>query len=864
MGLFSKAQLDVINQAAKKSNEPLKSAKPVSTRSITTELANISKVVQEYFANSKAILIQTEEDLHTYINNSIESGYLSIDTETTGLDRIKDYIVGVCLYYPGGVEAYIPIKHRAPILEELYRNQLTYEQVSKELQRVLDTGSCNQGGTKCIFANADFDLSMMYKDLGVDFCDNCYYDVILAWRCLKENELKNGLKDLYNKYCLGGKGDPKKFSDFFSPQLFPYCRPEVAKLYAANDAFITFEVFKFQLPFVTKTHKKCISNNLQSIADLVWNVEIPLIKVCQNMHRRGVYLEKSTANALNTKYDEMYDRELDKLHSMVQEIIDTPKYAGKGKRPFATGKDFSPTSTMHVKYLLYNMLKLPVGRDGEATGKEILGTFNLPVTNQIAKVRSLSTNINTFVKKLPNSVANDNKIHCRFNSIGASTGRFSSADPNMQNIPSRLTDIRHMFRATPGYVMLSSDYSAQEPRITAYVSKDEKMIKSFQEGKDIYSAIASIAFNVPYEECCEFHPVTGEHQAEGKHRRGEAKTIVLGICYGRSVNTIAEQLYSKENISDEEKVKKAQKVFDSVLLAFPALRTLMNGAQAHAREFGYVETILGRRRHIPDMTLPKFEFRAEPGYVNPDIDPLDITTLDNQETIPSRIIQQLTQEFESYKYFGQRVKRTKELKEEHIRVIDNTRKIGDASRKCVNSIIQGSAAEQTKMAMLLIESDPEWEAIGGRLILPVHDELIAEVPIENWERGAELLSSMMCKAADFLPFDSKCDVEVSYRWYGLSYPCPYPQPNSMENLNEEEVKWVQYHLVECEYAMPVIKHSEDEELKGDAEVGVNGIVSNEYTYAINDYIDKYNISIDQFIEHIHTKVHTGKLPDMKN
>ena len=164
------------------------------------------------------------------------------------------------------------------------------------------------------------------------------------------------------------------------------------------------------------------------------------------------------------------------------------------------------------------------------------------------------------------------------------------------------------------------------------------------------------------------------------------ESIEATICYGRSVNTIAEQLYSKENISDEEKVKKAQKVFDSVLLAFPALRTLMNGAQAHAREFGYVETILGRRRHIPDMTLPKFEFRAEPGYVNPDIDPLDITTLDNQETIPSRIIQQLTQEFESYKYFGQRVKRTKELKEEHIRVIDNTRKIGDASRKCVNCV----------------------------------------------------------------------------------------------------------------------------------------------------------------------------------
>ena len=98
----------------------------------------------------------------------------------------------------------------------------------------------------------------------------------------------------------------------------------------------------------------------------------------------------------------------------------------------------------------------------------------------------------------------------------------------MQNIPSKAHDIRHMFRASPGYVMLSSDYSQQEPKITAYVSQDEKMIQAFKEGKDIYAMIASIAFQVPYEECLEFHPVTHEYQPDGKARRGEAKTIVLG------------------------------------------------------------------------------------------------------------------------------------------------------------------------------------------------------------------------------------------------------------------------------------------------------------------------------------------------
>lgn len=216
------------------------------------------------------------------------------------------------------------------------------------------------------------------------------------------------------------------------------------------------------------------------------------------------------------------------------------------------------------------------------------------------------------------------------------------------------------------------------------------MIQSFKEGKDIYGSIASIAFQVPYEQCLEFHPETGEYQPEGKARRGEAKTIVLGICYGRSVVTIADQLYGKDKtMSDEEKVKKAQNVFDSVLNAFPKLRALMFSSQQMAKEKGYVETILGRRRHIPDMMLPEFEFVPTKTYVNPDVDPLDVSTLHLKDKIPDRIVKALTAEFSKFKYFGQIARRSKELYEEGIKVINNRQKITDASRKCVNSIVQG-------------------------------------------------------------------------------------------------------------------------------------------------------------------------------
>ena len=239
----------------------------------------------------------------------------------------------------------------------------------------------------------------------------------------------------------------------------------------------------------------------------------------------------------------------------------------------------------------------------------------------------------------------------------------------------------------PEYIMFSSDYSQQEPKTLATVSRDPDMSRAFSEGKDIYATIASVAFNKPYEECLEFHPVTHEYQKEGKERRTQAKSIVLGITYGRSTVTIGEQLFGRNHeMSDDDKTKAAQHVYDSVLHAFPALKGFMQYAQDCARTKGYTETILGRRRHIPDMQLPRFEFKAMPGYVNPDVDPLDVSTLQNSSEIPERIVKQLTQEFSKLKYYGQVVKRTKELREQKIRVINNTRKITDATRQCVNCV----------------------------------------------------------------------------------------------------------------------------------------------------------------------------------
>lgn len=438
--LFNPAQIEAINAAAEKSKQL--NSPPVSTvsKGMSRDIEQMSQQVIEYFKDSTAILITTPDELHEYVSDLIDAGIAGIDTETTGLDRIQDHIVGASLYYPGGTECYIPMKHLVPLFDEPYKGQLTYEQVSKEFQRIAESD------VKLIFANADFDLSMIYKDFKVDFIPRCYYDVILAWRCLKENEKDNSLKTLYTKYVLKGKGDPKKFSDFFTPALFPYCKPEVAKLYAANDAKITYELYQWQLPFVTKSNPKCQKHHLEAIADLVWNIEFPLMAVCQNMHRRGLYLDKETARILSKRYSERRTKAYQELADVVTELMQDCDYTVLSKSPFRNGATFNPNSTTHVQYLLKNILKLDIGK---SVDKHVLEELNLPVTKKILEVRKLLKLISTYIDKLPNATTSDGKIHAVFKSIGADTGRFSSDSPNMQNIPSHAGDIRHMFRATP-------------------------------------------------------------------------------------------------------------------------------------------------------------------------------------------------------------------------------------------------------------------------------------------------------------------------------------------------------------------------------------------------------------------------------
>lgn len=476
MGLFSQNQLSQINAIAEKSRavaEPQK--KTASKKSVNAELLRISNDVLKYFKDSPAILISSKAELHDYVDECISAKYVAIDTETTGLDRIKDTIVGASLYYPGGTECYIPIKHMVPIFEVPYSEQLTYEEVQVEFQRLVDAQIFSE------WANADFDLAMIFKDIHVDFLPTVFYDALHAWRTIKENEPKNDLKNLYNKYVLKGKGHPMRFKDFFPPSLFPYCKPEIAKLYAANDAKITHELCWWQIPYVTKDNPKCQKHHFEKIADLFWGVEKPMIEVCQKLHRRGIYVDKYAADMLQKKYGPSLEADKHAIQDDIQVLIDKAT-VNLPKRPFGSIKEFNPNSTPHVQWVVYDLLGLGAGTGARTTDKDVLSTFNNPLVDKILAYRSLQTLVGTFVDKMPKIVGSDHRVHSTFKSQGAATGRMSSSSPNVQNIPSKHSDIRHMFRGQPAHdITLSCKAENNTVSITLFkFSKVKKQIADSQ------------------------------------------------------------------------------------------------------------------------------------------------------------------------------------------------------------------------------------------------------------------------------------------------------------------------------------------------------------------------------------------------
>lgn len=738
--------------ARQKTNDKniIKKSKTVTTRtSIKGGRNNLAAQIQSIvaIANQKLaihkddyILIREPDQLYEYMKEMKQVGEGALDTETTGLNPLLVDIVGECIYTPGQKAAYIPINHKSYITGVRTKEQMNEEIVSKIMKEF-------HNDIRWVFHNAKYDIRVCRKTLGIDF--KPYWDTMLAAYCIDEEE-SHRLKDLHLKYCNSKDTESLTFDALFKGVTFDNIPISTAYLYAAGDPIKTYELYEYQK---TLLNRRVLSGPY----NVFWNIEMPLIPVVADMEDRGVCLDFDVCKNLHEKYHKIREerqKQADEAIAMYKDEIDNYKMKNPNNK---LSDPISLSSPMQLAILLYDILNLtPLDKNKPRdTGVTTLEHFSKGKEKNLCEailgMRNVEKLIGTYIDKMPEIALEDGRVHASYNQYGAKTGRFSSQDPNLQNIPSHNKDIRQMFKAQDGYVLIGSDFSQQEPMVTAHLSNDKKMQEAFINGKDIYATIAALAFHTPYEECKEFRE-DGTVNPAGKERRTQAKSIVLGILYGRQIPSIAEQL----GVSTKE----AQAIYDKVIASFPALGQFIEDSQEMARTEGYVTTAWGRRRHLYDMQLEKYEIKSTS---------FDVLSFDKNVSleVSERVKKYWTEKMDKSYGFTKKIQTIADAEKQGIIIKDNSTYVGRAERQCVNARVQGSAADITKLAMIAINNDERMKELDFHLLIQVHDEVIGECPIENAKEAGERLSYLMRTAPSHLiklPF--KCDVDFTKNWYG--------------------------------------------------------------------------------------------------
>lgn len=769
------AQKKALEMLSKKSSK--KQVAKVVPKSISGKVQLAKEMSKEVFADklNRLELLDNENKIREYIDCAITNGIIAVDTETNGLDRIDGKIAGVCLYTPGQKGVYIPVRHESFMTGIELKTNISPEFMHEQFERM------NKSNIKYVLHNAKFDMHILWWMLGIKIIP--YWDTQIGSQLLNENE-PHKLKVLYKKYVDNADENSKvaSFNSLFKGIEFNKVPPDVAYMYASFDPIMTYELYQFQYNFIDINGKYCKEKGLERVAEVFRNIEMPLIQVVFEMECTGVKIDTDLADKLKAQYtkhkdaaEEKFNLEIEKLNDKFDKLM--IKNPAAYNKLFKDGiRKVSISSPTQLAILFYDVLEFesPDKKSPRGTGEAILKSFNHPLVDSILEYRSMSKLLSTYIEAIPQHIAKrDNRLHANFNQYGAKTGRFSSSDPNLQNIPSQKTtlsdgtvidaghDIRQMFIAGDGMVIVGGDFSQQEPRCLAHMSDDPHMLQAYLEGKDLYATIASKIYKMPYDECKEFR-ADGTVNPDGKARRTSVKPVLLGLMYGRGVPSIAEQM----KISTQE----AQKIIDDFYAEFPKVKEFVDFAQTFARDYGFVETAWGRKRRLSDMQLPPIEIKPCIKSYSDNFDPFafDATeSIPQDDYVPDEVYR---------KYYTllnrargrQQQQKVKELAEqEGYTIKDNRGFIEDAKRQCVNSIIQGSAADMTKLTMIKIFNDEELNKLGYKLIIPVHDEVLGICPRENAKAVRDRLEYIMVHIVDGkFKIPMKCDIEVTERWYG--------------------------------------------------------------------------------------------------
>lgn len=505
----------------------------------TSGLRTLSDVPHKYF------LVDNKVKRSDLISKLFMQKSFCFDTETTGLEMFTSDMVGLSFCFTEGEAYYVTLPE----------NKEEARQVIREFKVVFESNQIQKIGQ-----NIKFDL-LMLKQYGIELKGD-FFDTMIA-HYLVQPELRHGmdyLAEIYLKYRtihyedLVGKG--KSQASIRTIEISKLCN------YAAEDADVTFRLKQI-------LEKELIANNLEN---LFYEIEMPLLKVLAIMEHTGVRLD---VNALRQSSVILTDEMLN-LEKEIHKIA---------------GYEFNVSSPMQVGEILFDRLKLDDKAKKTKTGQystseDILEKMQSkhPIIGKILDYRGLRKLLSTYIDALPLLISTvTGKVHTSYNQTVAATGRLSSTNPNLQNIPIRDAqgkEIRKAFIPDADSIFLSVDYSQIELRIMAHLSSDANMLEAFNSGHDIHTSTAAKIYKIPLEE------VTTD-------MRRKAKTANFGIIYGISVFGLSDRL----SIPKAE----AKDLIDGYFATYPEVKKYMDNAIQKAKEIGFVETLFGRKRFLPDI-----------------------------------------------------------------------------------------------------------------------------------------------------------------------------------------------------------------------------------------------------------------------
>jgi DNA polymerase-1 len=497
-------------------------------------------------------MIMDSTQLQAWVGRLGASGLIAVDTETTDLDPMRARLVGISFSDRAGSGAYVPLAHVYPGAPE----QLDRDRVLSSLRPLLEDPQQHKVGQ-----NLKYDM-LVLGHYGIALA-GIAFDTMLESYVLNSTASRHDMDSLALKY-LGYK--TVKYEDVAGKgkgQLnFSEVPVEQATTYAAEDADITLRLHQHLWPRLQETPK---------LRALFSDIEMPLLRVLARMQRTGVKID---ADMLRTQSDEL-----------AKHMFDLEREAH-----VLAGQPFNLESPKQIQEVLYDKLGLPVlkktPKGQPSTAEDVLQELALdyPLPRVILDYRGLSKLKSTYTDKLPEMINPETgRVHTSYHQAVAATGRLSSSDPNLQNIPVRTPEgrrIRQAFIAEPGYKLMSADYSQIELRIMAHMSGDAGLQRAFAQGEDVHRATAAEVFGVSSD------AVTDD-------MRRSAKAINFGLIYGMSAFGLARQLRTDRST--------AQQYVDLYFARYPGVKQFMDRTRAQAREQGFVETMSGRRLYAQDI-----------------------------------------------------------------------------------------------------------------------------------------------------------------------------------------------------------------------------------------------------------------------